>query len=53
MKLKPVTKFDQRNTVTLKKLAINSCPQIVTSLFFFNLCTIHNYPDVGFWKHGL
>ena len=35
MKLGPVAKLDKRNTITSKKLTMKSCPQIVTSLSFF------------------
>ena len=34
MKLGPVTKLDKKSTKTLKKLAMTSCRQIMTSLLF-------------------
>lgn len=35
MKLRPLTKFDERNMATSKKLTMTSCWQMVTSLSFF------------------
>ena len=37
MKLGPVTKIGKRNTETLKKMAMTSCRQILTSLPFFRV----------------
>ena len=43
MKLGPVTKLDNRNTVTSKKLTMTSWQQIVTSLFFWFMANLLQY----------